>query len=147
MPKYKPLGMQKIIIDTNVIVSSLISNSFPAYIIYDLIFKNKVEFCLSKDIFSEYIEVLGRSKFDRFKEFKLKAEIVISKIGQISKYYEPKVKIDIIKDISDNKFLELASESFADFLITGNSQDFTITHFESTKIVSPKTYWENFRTN
>ncbi len=53
--------------------------------------------------------------------------------------------IDVLTDISDNKFLELAAVSSADYLITGNTVDFTITEFEYTKIVTPREYWDNYR--
>ena len=52
--------MQKIILDTNVIVSALISNAVPTKILYDIVFKQLVEPCLSTEIFEEYVEVLGR---------------------------------------------------------------------------------------
>jgi predicted nucleic acid-binding protein len=38
--------------------------------------------------------------------------------------------------------LELALVSKADFIITGNTNDFTMSHFQGTKIVSQKEYWE-----
>ena len=42
--------MQKIIIDTNVVISSLIGNSFPKQIVFDIILPKKVQLVLSKDI-------------------------------------------------------------------------------------------------
>jgi predicted nucleic acid-binding protein len=36
----------------------------------------------------------------------------------------------VLTDTSDNKFLELAAASSADFLITGNTLDFTLDEFE-----------------
>ena len=45
--------------------------------------------------------------------------------------------------MADNKFLEVAKESSADYLITGNFRDFTIDKFDNTNIVSPKYYIEN----
>ena len=50
--------------------------------------------------------------------------------------------LNIIKDKSDNKLLELADESNADYLITGNSVDFTITQYKKTQILSPRGFWE-----
>jgi hypothetical protein len=38
--------------------------------------------------------------------------------------------------------LELADECVADFVITGNTNDFTFPEYKQTKIVSPKEYWE-----
>jgi len=42
------------------------------------------------------------------------------------------------------KLLELAETCGADFLITGDTNDFTITEFKGTKIVSPKKYWTEY---
>ena len=47
--------------------------------------------------------------------------------------------------MADNEFLEVAKESSADYLITGNFRDFTIDKFDNTNIVSPKYYIENFK--
>lgn len=66
--------MQKLILDTNVIVSALISNSIPTMILYELVLTEKVETCLSDQIFSEYVEVMNREKFTRFANFKSKAD-------------------------------------------------------------------------
>ncbi len=137
--------MQKIILDTNVIVSALISNAVPTNILYDVVFRQLVKPCLSVDVFEEYIEVLGRDKFNKFSDFKNKADVVLTKLKEISTFYQTDVKIDILTDTSDNKFLELAAVSLADYLITGNTADFTITEFEYTKIVTPREYWDNYR--
>ena len=137
--------MQKIILDTNVIVSALISNALPTKILYDVVFKLLVEPCLSAEVFEEYIEVLAREKFSKFHDFKSKADVVLTKLKEISVFYQTDKKIDILPDVSDNKFLELAAVSAADYLITGNTVDFTITEFEYTKIVTPREYWDNYR--
>ena len=39
--------------------------------------------------------------------------------------------------------LELAEECSANFIITGNSNDFIFSEYKQTKILSPKAYWEN----
>jgi uncharacterized protein len=137
--------MQKIILDTNVVVSALISNSIPSKILYDLVFARLVELCLSLDIYEEYVNVMNRKKFDTYPEFKIKAGVVLSKMKDLSKIYQNNLKINILTDESDNKFLELATASSADFLITGNTLDFTIKEFEYTKILTPREYWDNFK--
>ncbi|RDC65646.1 putative toxin-antitoxin system toxin component, PIN family [Adhaeribacter pallidiroseus] len=137
--------MQKIILDTNVIVSALISNSVPTKILYNLVFKQLVNPCLLTEIFTEYIEVLGREKFSRIYAFKIKAEVVLAKLKDLSSFYQTNRKVEVLTDTSDNKFLELAAVSSADYLITGNTLDFTITEFEYTKIVTPREYWDNYK--
>jgi predicted nucleic acid-binding protein len=69
----------------------------------------------------------------------------MNKLIEISIPYTPIEKITIISDLPDNKFLEVAKESSADYLITGNFKDFNFETFENTKIVSPKYYFENFK--
>lgn len=133
--------MQKVILDTNIIVSALISNSIPTKILYDLVLTQKVKTCLTEEIFKEYIEVLNREKFTKYSNFKSKADIVLNKLNEISTYYETKRKIEILSDVNDNKFLELAAVSSADFLITGNTLDFNLTEFEYTRILTPREYW------
>lgn len=137
--------MQKIILDTNVIVSALISNSVPTSILYELVLTQKVKTCLSNEIFTEYVDVMNREKFAKFPDFKLKTDIVLSRLREISTFYTTNRKIDILTDISDNKFLELAAICSADFLITGNTCDFQLTEFEYTKILTPREFWNNYR--
>ena len=43
--------------------------------------------------------------------------------------------------------LELADESNANFLITGNVSAFVIPKYKETLIVSPVDYWDNFKPN
>jgi len=58
--------MQKLILDTSVIVSALISSSIPSKILYELVLTRKVEICLSEEVLAEYVEVLNRDKFSKF---------------------------------------------------------------------------------
>lgn len=137
--------MQKIVIDTNILVSALIQKNYPFLIIDELFFENKIRLCISEELMQEYFEVLSRPKFARYPDFVRNGESILAEIGYRAEIYEPQIKLDIISDNDDNKILELADESKADFIITGNSNDFTITKYKKTKIVTPKEYWENYR--
>lgn len=137
--------MLKVILDTNILVSALISNSYPFKILFEIVFERKVLTCVSLDILEEYIEVLNRTKFERFHNFKNNAEVVINKLIDISVTFMPTDKVFLISDMADNKFLELAKISDADYLITGNSVDFTFDQFENTKVVSPQHFYEQFQ--
>lgn len=132
----------KIILDTNVIVSALISKGFPSKIIDQVLFQKSAEICLSDSIFEEYLAVLKREKFAKFPQFVQNSAIVLTQLSKSSVFYFPKEKVDLLKDCSDNKFLELAVAANADYLITGNTLDFTIQKFKNTQVVNPKTFWE-----
>ena len=72
------------------------------------------------------------------------AEIVLAKFEELAVMYETSVKVDVLKDKDDNKFLELAVTADASYLITGNKKDFSITEYDGVKIITPKEYWEQF---
>lgn len=135
--------MQKIVIDTNVIVSALIQRSFPYHIINELFIENKVQLCVSDGLLAEYFEVLARPKFSKFNDFSIRAEALLVEIETKAIKYAPTIKLDLISDADDNMILELADECLADFVITGNSTDFTFSIYKKTKIVSPKEYWDS----
>ncbi|MDR1000798.1 MAG: putative toxin-antitoxin system toxin component, PIN family [Clostridiales bacterium] len=138
--------MHNIIIDTNVFVSSLIQKSYPFRIVYELLIEDKIQLCISEQLLHEYYDVLHRPKFSKYKDFLVQAETLLTTITLKSKKFIPKIKLDIIFDIKDNRLLELADACSADFLITGNTNDFTFSHYKETKIVTPKEYWDNWCT-
>lgn len=127
------------------VVSALIQRNYPYFIVYNYVFDNLVEVCISKVLFEEYLEVLNRPKFRKYPDFTSKAELVLTQIEAKSLKFKPTQRVNIIQDDADNRLLELALASKADFIITGNTNDFTMSHFQGTKIVSPKEYWDFFR--
>ena len=137
--------MQKIVIDTNVIVSSLIQRGYPNLIIKDLFIEQKFQLCISDELLAEYYEVLARPKFSKFQDFFIRAEALLVEIEAKATKYNPTITLDLISDNDDNMILELADECLADFVITGNTTDFTFPTYKQTKIVTPKEYWDNYQ--
>lgn len=125
--------MQKVVIDTNVIVSALIQKNYPFLIIDELFIEDKIRLCISKDLMQEYFDVLSRPKFSRFPDFIAKAESLLIEIGLKAEVYNPAIKLNIISDVDDNMILELAETSKADFIITGNTNDFTMSEYKDTR--------------
>lgn len=118
--------MHKIVLDTNIIISAIISFGYPYRILHNLVATERIKICLSEKVLNEYTEVITRTKFAQYKDFKQNALFIITNIKRVGKIYKPNVHLDIISDKADNKFLELAVFSKADFLITGNTNHFTI---------------------
>ncbi len=137
--------MQRIVIDTNVIVSSLIQRGYPNFIINDLFIEQKFQLCISDELMAEYYEVLTRPKFSKFPDFFIRAEALLVEIEGKAARHIPNIKLDLISDDDDNMILELADECLADFVITGNTTDFTFPAYKQTKIVTPKEYWDNYQ--
>lgn len=139
--------MHKLIIDTNVLVSHCISSlGFSSKIIEYIVFKAAAEWHISSAVLDEYADVLNRPRFrKKYPNFSASSNIILDTLPILAFGHEPKVFFDIIKDSSDNKFLDLAFIAKADFIITGNTLDFTIKDFYNTKIVTPQEYWNNYR--
>ena len=94
---------------------------------------------------TEYYEVLARPKFLKFPDFFIRAELLLAEIEVRSTKYFPIITLNLISDNDDNRIIELADESKADFIITGNTKDFTFSVYKQTKIVSPREYWEIYK--
>lgn len=103
----------------------------------------KVLLCISEAVFDEYVDVLNRPKFSVYSEFQSRANFVLNAINNVALKFFPDIKIDLISDESDNKFLELAIFAKIDYLITGNTNDFIETCYENIKIVTPREFCEN----
>lgn len=136
--------MQRIVVDTNVLVSSLLGKSFPYRIIKDLVFLGKVHLYYSAEIFKEYELVLSHPKFRKIKNFHAEGIDLLYDLRKIAFSQNPTIHLDLLIDKDDNKFLELASECSADFLITGNSKHFPFGKFGQSIIISPRDYWNEF---
>lgn len=132
----------KIVLDTNVLVSGLISQGYPSKILEHILKGSLLQLCLSAAVLEEYQAVLARPKFSRFPSFVENAAATLLYLQHNSQVFEPRVSVDLLSDKSDNKFLELAMESKAAYLITGNTQDFNFSKFRNTEIVSPKDFYD-----
>lgn len=131
----------KVVLDTNVLISALISKGYPSKILETILTNFEIKLCLSEEVFNEYTEVLARPKFSQIKEFYTNAYFVLQQLRKKANFFRPTRNVELLSDKSDNKFLELSLESKADFLITGNFKDFNIPQFRNTKILSPKEFY------
>jgi len=89
--------VQKIIFDTNVLVSALIQKNYPYFIVYNCLLEGFVDICISNDLFKEYLDALNRPKFSKYLNFIAQAEYVLAQIESKATIYFPKEKFDIIR--------------------------------------------------
>lgn len=135
---------QKIVVDTNIVISSLLGKSYPYYIVYDLILRDKVDLYLSRSILIEYQRTIKYNKFQGIARFNERSTQLVDDLKSIAISRNPQFVLEILSDKDDNKFLELALSSQADFLITGNTKHFPFSKFENTQILSPEKYWNTY---
>lgn len=126
------------VIDTNVIVSSVIkSDSIPGLIV-ELAIKGNIVMLFNDDIVKEYRDVLSRKKFD-FNQIMIKS--LLNSLIKSGKLCESKVVDRDFIDESDKKFYELYyffKKENNVFLITGNKKHFP----KENNIVSPREFLE-----
>ena len=135
-----------VVIDTNVFISAIIGQiNFPRKIFDEIVLTNEVKICLSKEVLEEYEEVAGRKKFAKFKGFEEKALELIEDIKRISIWFEPTEVIDVLTDKDDNMFIELAVEANANYIVSGNTNDFTFKEFRGISILTPKEFYEEWQ--
>jgi len=101
----------KIVIDSNVIISSLVFGGKPEELIKKVLLKG-IKVYTSIQLVSELIDVLRKSfGFSEEKIKKLEAEILIS----FETVYPSKTFL-VVRDIEDNKVLEAADEAGCDYI-------------------------------
>ena len=134
----------RVVLDTNVLISSLFgqTTSFPYLLVYECILKNRsATICLSEALRNEYFKVIHYPKFDKYLTFKAKGLALLEVIDTITDNFQPTQKLAVIEDEPDNRILELAIAAKANFIITGNTNDFDFEEYEGIKIVSPKEFY------
>ncbi len=135
-------------IDTNIVVSAAIGNGYSKRILKKIIFDDTIDICISTEIVKEYDRVSNYLRIQKkYPLFKEEMDDMILSLKEIARVYFPTQSFSILKDISDNIYLDLAHEAKAHYIITGNKNDFSIAQFEQTKIVSPKEFCELYETN
>ena len=95
--------------------------------------------CLSEEILLEYSEVLKREKLRKLDQVSINK--FLSMMGKKALTVKPRVSVNTVAlDPADNKFLECALESEADYLITGNTRHFPFKKIQETQIISPRDF-------
>ena len=122
------------VIDTNVIVSSMLKHeSIPGEIL-DLVLSKTIVPLLNQEIIDEYADVLKRNRFG-FK--KQEVDSFIKQIKENSIFLEREQTIEDFIDEDDIVFYEIvmsARHTMDAFLVTGNIKHYPIKNF----VVTPK---------
>ena len=118
--------MHRVVIDTNVLISSRLSKyGIPARIM-DLIVDEKIELCYSLEILDEYKRVLA---YEKLKFDVKKQRATINEIKEIGILINPaRSDVPFDRDKSDRIFYDTAKESGA-ILITGNMKHYPQENF------------------
>jgi len=127
----------RVIVDTNILISGLISQSGPPAKIIDAILKGHIIPIMSPATFAELEEVLHRPQLQRyFRRVELTPYQLLNQLELITQIIKPRTSHTPIRDNKDRPFIELAATRPApDFIITGD-KDFEENHYENVPVIS-----------
>jgi uncharacterized protein len=132
------LSQQRLVLDANVIVSSVLSAQGNARQAFDLAIATGIVL-MSDETFAELSEVLLRPKFDRYSN-RAKRETFLDELLGLVEFVEIVEQIDECRDPKDNKYLELAVSGEADLILTGDEDLLVLHPFRQILIVRIQTF-------
>ena len=127
----------RVVLDTNVLVSGLLSPFGPPGVIVGLIAANRLNLCYDARLLAEYNEVLRRSAFPFAED---EVAVLMTQIragGELVAAAPLSVRLP---DPDDEPFLEVAASAMVDFLITGNLKHFPRGRRQGVCVVSPREF-------
>lgn len=132
--------MKKIVIDTNVYISSLIFGGIPLEAV--IWCQNYASIFISLDIINEIKGVL-EYKF-LFTEDEIRE--IIEAIVSPAEILFPKKKINLFDTGGDNKIIECAIETGSEFIISGDQKHLIkLRNYKGIEILTPKEFLKRFK--
>jgi putative PIN family toxin of toxin-antitoxin system len=111
----------RVVLDTNVVVSAHLSSEGYERSVLDLALAGKLRMFASEAILREYESVLRRPKFQLNPLSVSRSLRLLRAAAQVVRPYR---RLNVARDPGDNRFLECAEVSAADYLVTGNKRHF-----------------------
>ena len=128
--------MIRVVLDTNVLVSAVISSQGPNARLFDLVLSGQIQPCVSEDILTEYRGVfVDRLKFSRLSPSRINA--LIDLLERVSVKVTPRVVLKLSSHEPDNRIYECAEAAHARYIVTGNHKHFAQS-YKSIEIVNSR---------
>jgi len=137
--------MTRIVIDTNILVSAILTPKGNPAKILKLVLEGKFTLIISPAILEETRQVLRYPRLvKRMKKNKITMKEVydfLEKMSKVAVITPGKLEIDAIPaDPADNKILACGLEGEADYIISGDHHLTDLKIFQGIKIVAPSTF-------
>jgi putative PIN family toxin of toxin-antitoxin system len=136
--------MMKVVIDTNVFVSSFFGGN-PRRIV-DLWKSGVVLLCLSKPIIDEYVDVLKRLGLNQDDELAELLSLLASGYNVLFTAKTPKLHV-VEDDPDDDKFISCAVALRAEYIISGDKALISIKDYMGIKIMTPTEFLRIIQTS
>lgn len=128
----------RVVLDTNVLVSSMIASRGTIGRVLQLLRDDEFVAVYSKPMIHEVIEVLRRPRIqEKYQIGSQEINALLRLIVFRGSPVVPITKIYVCRDSKDNKFLEAAVDGEADCIVTGDMDLLTLHPFRGIAILSP----------
>ena len=125
--------MLKVVLDTNVLVSALISDGKPRELFRKGI-ENQFLIVTSDSMFKELTRVIGRPKFKTNSDEIRRITIALLNSAEV---VDVKTKLRVVKeDPKDDIVIETAYDGHVDFIVTGDGHLLELESFKGIKIIT-----------
>lgn len=127
----------RVVIDTNVLVSGLISRSGPPAQIVNAVLQGDIIPVMSEATFAELEEVLHRPRLQSyFRDSRITPFQLLTILRTVAEFSKPGQSRQRMRDPADRPFVELAATHPApDFIVTGD-KDFEQNHYHGVPVIS-----------
>ncbi len=125
----------KVVLDTNVLVSALITRGKPRKL-FDKILEKKLDHALSEEMLVELKEVLKRPKFRKYVD-KKRIDRFVDLVNKNVKSVKISSDFDVTIDKGDNMILNTAYSAKAEYIVSGDEHLLKLQNFKGIKIVTP----------
>lgn len=126
----------KVVVDTNVFISSLLNTEGNPRKLIDLWRFEQITLCISKDILAEYFAVLGRLGLSEEPEGQELLQLFQKRYNQVFLASVPTISA-IAEDPADNKFIECAVAARARYIVSGDRHLLNLKAFKGIQILPP----------
>jgi len=127
----------KVVLDTNFLVSATQWDYSVSHKLFEKLIRDNVEMFTTKEILEEFVEVLRRDFLYSDEESKILIELILKFLLLVN----PGKKVDAVKeDPDDNKILECALESGAEYIISYDKHLLKIKEFNGIRIITPEKF-------
>lgn len=126
----------RIVLDTNIVVSAIFFGGNPREIV-ELLMRQKIEVCASKEIIEEYKETV---EYLKGKYAKKKLKVPIDNIISKCEIIDIKSKIEASRDSDDDKFINCAVDAKALYIVSGDKDLLVLNRWKEIEIITAKEF-------
>lgn len=131
----------RVVIDTNILINAAGDENSYAFRIINGVIAGRLEAFATHQTMSENRQMLRKLVKER--EYRILLEDFFRRL-KIVKVYE---RLRVVTDEEDNKLLESAVASGADYLITADREVLDIGEYHGTKVVTPQEFWAKYQSD